>query len=98
MIYYSGVGAVTYNFTEKISAGLSGSYEYDKSGLVLMSGPITSASQRDQIWRAGGTLGYQWFRWLNLSMNLSYTGDNSNIDANDYTEFRAMFRVEAKYQ
>ena len=66
-------------------------------GLVAMSGPITSVSQRDQIWRATGGLRYQWFRWLNLSMDLSYTGDNSNIAANDYTEFRAMFRVEAKY-
>jgi hypothetical protein len=98
MLYHSAVGAVTHRFTEKITGVLSGSYEYDKSGLVAMSGPITSVSQRDQIWRASGGLRFQWLRWLNLSMDLSYTGDNSNIDANDYTEFRAMFRVEATYK
>jgi hypothetical protein len=98
MLYHSAVGAVTHQFTEKITGTVSGSYEYDKSGLVQMSGPITSVNRRDQIWVASGGLRYQWFRWLNLSINLSYTGDNSNIDTSDYTEFRAMFRVEATYK
>ena len=98
MIYHSAVGAVTHQFTEKITGTLSGSYEYDKSGVVEMSGPIIPVSRTDQIWRATGGLRYQWLRWLNLSVNLSYTGDDSNISANDYTELRAMFRVEATYK
>jgi hypothetical protein len=95
--YHRAVGAVTYQLAEKITTGLSGSYEYAKSALK-QSGPLLPANQRDNIWGLNGNLGYQLLKWLNLSMTLSYRDDHSNISTQDYNEFRGMFKAEAIYK
>lgn len=96
MLYHRAVGAVTYSLTDRITSGLSGSYEWTKSGFGK-SGPLLPINRRDQIWSVSGNLGYQLLKWLNLSLALTYREDHSNIANNDYSEFRGMIKAEAKY-
>jgi len=37
------------------------------------------------------------FRWLTASLVGSYSEDDSNVDINDYTEYRGMFQITASY-
>ena len=85
--YHRAVGTVTYRLTERMTAGLSGSFERAESGL----------GRRDDIWGIDGNLSYQLFRWLSLSLTLSHREDRSNISNLDYSEYRGIFRVAATY-
>ena len=94
--YYTGVGTVTYRLLEKMTGTLGGSVEWNKwknTGVDVLSNP----NQRNTIWSVNGIVSYQVLKWLNLSLNVQYTENQSNIGANDYTEFRGLVKVEAKY-
>ena len=73
-----------------MTVGLSGSLEYAD----YVSEP---GGREDWIWGVTGRASYEFFRWLTASLVGSYTEDDSNIDINDYTEYRGMFQVTARY-
>jgi len=76
-----------------MSVGLYGSYERAKHpGTEIVGRTLV-----DQIWGVGGNASYQILRWLNLSLDLSHRENRSNISDRDYSEYRGMFRVTARY-
>ena len=91
---YQAVGIVTYRPMEKLTTSLSGTLAWDKSR-VQGTTALATSDQKDTIWVVGGNVSYALFRWLNLSLNLSYKQDRANVSARDYEEFRAMLGVQA---
>jgi len=88
--YYRGVGAVTHRLLERMTAGLSGYVEW-------VEYPSDPADREDLIWGIRGSLSYQLFKWLTASLEGSYREDHSNIDVNDYDEYRGIFRITASF-
>jgi len=81
---YGAYGTINRWLTERLRIGLTGSmYRYS----------YTNNNQKDWVWYVGGGPAYLLFQWLDLSLVASYTGRNSNISINDYTDFRAMFAI-----
>ncbi len=80
---YSGYGTIQHQLTQRLSIGLTGS----------LARYIYPNDQKDWVWQVGGGPSYLIFRWLTVSLEASYRGDNSNISGSDYTEFRGIFRV-----
>jgi hypothetical protein len=91
--YYRAVGNINYQLLQKMSVGLSGSYEWEKWPRPLLGG----RGQTDNIWEIGGNASYELFKWLKFSLQLFYTQNNSNISSRDYTDYRAIFKVTATY-
>ena len=94
---YRTTGMVTYRLMEKMTTGLSGSYEWAQSR-VTPAGASTTSNRTDNIWSVNGNLNYELLKWLNLSLNVSYREDHSNLSYLDYSEFRTLLRIEARYQ
>ena len=81
---YSGYGTIQHWLTQRLSVRLTGSmYRYLYS----------DNNQKDWVWDVRGGPSYLLFRWLEVSLEASYRGDNSNISAGDYTEFRGIFAI-----
>jgi len=89
-LYHRGIGTVTHRPLERMTVGLSGSLEHAD----YVSDP---GDQKDWIWRVWADASYELSRWLTASLVGSYSEDDSNIDANDYTEYRGMFEISARY-
>jgi hypothetical protein len=88
--YYLGYGTIQHNFTQRLGVALTGSmgrYKYISSEELIQA--------KDWIWTASAGPSYLLFRWLMISLEASYSGANSNVAGNDYTEFRGLFRVTA---
>ncbi len=81
---YSGYGTIQHQLTQRLSIGLTGSLSRDI---------YTNSDQKDWIWVVSAGLSYLVFPWLEASLSAFYTGDNSNISVNDYTQFRGMFTI-----
>jgi hypothetical protein len=92
-LYYRGIGAVTHQLLEKMTAGFFGSYEWAKYPERLVGGN----RQEDNIWAIGGDASYQPFRWLMMSIVVAHRENHSNIDTFDYSEYRGIFRVTASF-
>jgi len=80
---YSGYGTIQHQLTQKLSGRLTGS----------LARYIYANDQKDWVWQVGGGPSYLIFRWLTVSLEAFYRGDNSNISGYDYTEFRGIFRI-----
>jgi hypothetical protein len=91
--YYRTIGSITHQILQRMSVGLYGSYEWAK----YPGTEIVGRTPVDQIWGVGGNASYQILRWLNLSVDLSHRENRSNISDRDYSEYRGMFRVTARY-
>jgi uncharacterized protein (PEP-CTERM system associated) len=91
--YYRAIGNINYQLLQKMSVGLSGSYEWDKWPRPVLGGK----GRTDNIWEIGGNASYELFKWLKFSLQLYYTQNDSNISGGDYTDYRAIFRVTATY-
>ena len=89
-LYHRGIGTMTHRPLQRMTVGLSGSLEYAD----YVSEP---GDRKDWIWRVSANASYQLFRWLAASLVGSYSEDDSNVDINDYTEYRGMFQVTARY-
>lgn len=93
---YRTTGAVTYRLMEKMTTGVSGSYEWAQSKFTP-TGASTPSNRTENIWSVNGNLNYELLKWLTLSLNVSYREDRSNLSYLDYSEFRTLFRIEVKY-
>ena len=89
-LYHRGIGTIAHRPLERVTLGLSGSLEY--ADYVNEPG-----DRKDWIWGIWANASYELFRWLTASLVGSYREDDSNIDTNDYTEYRGMFEVTARY-
>jgi hypothetical protein len=87
MKYYRGIASVGYRFTERFSSSLTGTLEWDE---------FPDEGDREDLWaRAGADLAYRPWRWLTVSLGGSYGQRESNVDVNDYEEWRAFLRLTA---
>jgi uncharacterized protein (PEP-CTERM system associated) len=89
-LYQRGIATITHRPLERMTVGLSGSVEYAD----YVSEP---GDRKDWIWGVRANASYQLFRWLTASLVGSYSEDDSNVDINDYTEYRGMFQITARY-
>jgi hypothetical protein len=95
--YHQVVGTITHQLMERFAVTLSGRYQR----------PKFSGGRVDNLWGVTTAASYRILRWLTLGPEFSYTGDHStkvhwagnqsNGVANDYTDFRGIFRVTATY-
>jgi hypothetical protein len=83
---YTLYGTISHRLMEKLTVGLNGSVQR----------AIYSNNQKDWISEISGTASYQLLRWLSLSLQLGYIGDNSNKNNLDYTQYRAILSVTAR--
>jgi hypothetical protein len=79
---YSGYGTIQHYLTPRLSVNLTGylgAYKY--------------TNEKAWNWSGRGGVSYLISRWLTVSLEAFYQQNNSNISANDYNEFRGMFRI-----
>ena len=88
--YHRGVLTISHRLLERMTVGLSGYVEW-------VDYPSDPSDRKDLIWGARGNLSYQFFKWLTASLEGSYREDNSNINENDYGEYRGIFRITAGF-
>jgi hypothetical protein len=90
---YFLVGAsVSYQFTEKFSGVLSGSYRRDDYKEALLTNRI------DEKWNGGIDLTYTPFSWLSASLGYDYREEDSSYAADNYTRHLVMFRLVGTYR
>jgi len=81
---YGGYGVIHHRLTPSLDLGLSG---------YMTRNIFTSSNEKTWQWSIRGGPSYLLFRWLAVSLEAAYIGNNSNIPTNDYNQFLAMFRV-----
>jgi hypothetical protein len=84
---YRVIGTITHQLTERVSTGVSSSFQWSKD----------SEKRKDRIWESSGNISYQLFDWLLLTLVPSYRQNHSNILEREYKEYRGMFRIMATY-
>jgi hypothetical protein len=89
-LYHRGIGTITHEPLQRLTLGLSGSLEYAD----YVSEP---GDRKDWIWGVRGDASYELLRWLTASLVGTYSEDDSNVNINDYTEYRGMFEITARY-
>jgi hypothetical protein len=85
--YHRVIGTISHQLIERMTVGLSGSFERAKYG----KGEI------DRIWGVTGNASYRVLKWLTISLEASHRETRSNIDTRDYKENRGIFRVTASF-
>jgi len=84
---YTAYGRIQHQLTQRLTVGLTG----------YMARYIYNNDEKVWDWSGRGTASYLLFRWLTVSLEGRYTGYNSNISVNDYTELSGIFRITATY-
>jgi hypothetical protein len=85
--YHRVIGTISHQLIERMTVGLSGSFERAKYG----QGEI------DRIWGVTGNASYRVLKWLTVSLETSHRQNLSNIDNRDYKENRGMFKAAANF-
>jgi hypothetical protein len=86
--YYRGIASLDYLWTQRLSSSLTGTLEWDEFP--------EEGDRKDWFTRVGATvLSYQPWRWFTVSLGGSYGRRDSNVDVNDYEEWRALLRLAA---
>jgi Putative beta-barrel porin 2 len=85
--YYRGIASVAYHFTQRFSSSLTATIERDEFP--------DEGDRKDWFGRAEARLSYQPWRWLTASLGGSYSQRDSNVEVNDYEEWRAFLRLTA---
>jgi hypothetical protein len=88
--YYRGIASATYRFTERLSSSLTATSEWDEFP--------DEGNRKDWFGRAAANLNYQVWRWFAVSLGGSWGKRDSNVDVNDYEEWRAFLRLTASTQ
>jgi hypothetical protein len=89
-LYHRGIGTISHSPIRRMTVGVSGSLEH----VDYVGDP---GDRKDWIWGVWANASYQLLRWLTLSLVGSYREDDSNIDINDYTEYRGILQATARY-
>lgn len=91
--YHRALGRVDYQLLKKMNVGLFSSYEWARPPTLVVGG----TKETNRIWGAGGSVSYQLFRWLTVGLEGSHRENHSNLDENDYSEYRGVFRITATF-
>jgi Putative beta-barrel porin 2 len=84
--YYRGIVTLTHQLAERFSVNSTGTLERDS---------YVGPGRKDWVWRLGAGLSYQLMKWLTAFAEVSYNGDDSNQNENDYRELRGIVRLTA---
>jgi hypothetical protein len=84
---------VNYQLLKKMNLGLFNSYEWAK----LPGGVIGGGKETNHIWGIGGNASYRLFHWLTAALEASHRENHSNLDGNDYSEYRGILRITATF-
>jgi hypothetical protein len=89
-------------FFEFWRAGFNGSYQLLERLLIggyffFESDEFVYTPRKDKIWSARGTLSYQLFRWLFLSLDYVHNERDSNIPLESFRENRYLGRITVQY-
>jgi hypothetical protein len=87
MKYHRVVVNVGYNFTSRLSAGLSPSYEFSRS----------MDDVKQNRWELSLNSTYKILKWLDLTASATYRDNQTNDDLRDYNEFRALVKLTATF-
>ncbi|MCX5835132.1 MAG: outer membrane beta-barrel protein [Deltaproteobacteria bacterium] len=85
--YYRGGATVSHQLLRRLTLRLGGDVERAEY----------SADREDWLYGVNAGLDYQILRWLTIGVTGSYRECNSDVDINDYDEYRAIFRITATY-
>ena len=85
--YHRAIGTITHRFWERMTLGFLGTLERAQY----------TSGRTDWTWGIGGNGFYQILRWLNLSLDISYRDNNSNVLEAEYSEVRGIFRISVIY-
>jgi hypothetical protein len=85
--FYRVIGTITHQLTERISVGVSSSYDWSEDNLNIV----------EETWESSGDISYRLFDWLLLTLVPSYRQNWSDILVREYKEYRGMFRMTATY-
>jgi len=85
--YYRGIASVVYRFAQRFSSSLTATIERDEFP--------DEGDRKDWFGRSEADLSYLPWRWLTVSLGGSYGQRDSNVDVNDYKEWRAFLRLTA---
>ncbi len=92
--YYRALGRVSHQFLKEVNLGLFGSYEWTR----LPGGEtVGGRKETNRIWGAGANASYQPLKWLTIALEASHRENHSNMDLNDYSEYRGMLKVTATF-
>ncbi len=91
--YHRVLGTITRQLLQKMTVGLTSSYEWYKSPGVAIGG----VKEKDRIWTIGSNATYQILRWLNVSLHVSRQQDRSNVPDRSYSEYSGMIKITATY-
>ncbi len=91
--YHRVLGRVNYQLLKKMNVGLFSSYEWAKLPGVAIGGE----KETNRILGIGGNASYRLFNWLTVALEASHRENHSNLDLNDYSEYRGMFKVTATF-
>lgn len=86
--YHRLTGSIIHRLEKRISLGLLGSVERTD---------FISSDRGDTTWGISGTASYMLLKWLTLSLEISHTERQSNIDFYDYAENRGILSITATY-
>ena len=85
--YHQVIGTITHQLMERFAVTFSGRYQR----------PKFNDGRLDNIWGVTTGASYRPLRWLTLGLDFSYAEDHSNNEANNYSDFKGIFRITATY-
>jgi hypothetical protein len=88
--YRRGSATVSYQPLERLTTSLGAFYQWDDYG-------ETVPEREDNTWSANSGFIYRVFDWLSASLRFAYRDKDSNIDENDYQDYRTTFTLEARH-
>jgi hypothetical protein len=91
--YHRVLGRVNHQLLKKMNVGLFSSYEWTKLSDVDVGG----IKETNHIWGIGGNASYQLFKWLTIALEVSHRENHSNVDLNDYSEYRGILKMTATF-
>ncbi len=83
--YYRVLASLTHNLDPRFSMGAAGALERAEF----------LTDRKDWLYSIRGFINYQILRWLSLSFEAGHRANDSNVDIEEYTENRILFRLSA---
>ena len=88
--YRRGSATVSYQPLERLTTSLGAFYQWDDY--------VETVPEREDDTRGTNAgLIYRVFDWLSASLRFAYRDKDSNIDENDYQDYRTTFTIEARH-
>lgn len=85
--YYRGGLTVSHRLLQRLTVNLGADVEWDKF----------IGDEEAWLYTARVGMTYQIFRWMNIEAGVAYSENDSNVEANDYTDWRGFITLTLTY-